>query len=177
MVRLFLTSNFKMKKQIKIQYIVFISLVLSIGLFSCNKDKKEAELALIYSYIDANNLDVDTLSSGLLFSASGFSTLETLESDYPTIGDTVKTIHKAYVLIDKNTIELFEETTLEEPGIYVYKEDPVIRGWEEAMGLLKKDASALVIVPSKLAYKGDRVGIIPPYSPLVFEIRILDIVH
>jgi len=168
-----------MQKQINIQYsrLAFPFLILLAVLFSCNKDKKEAELALIYSYIDENNIVVDTLSSGLLFSGSGFSTLETLESNYPVTGDTVKTIHKAYVLLDNKTLELFEETTLDEPGVYVYKEDPVIPGWEEAVGLLKKDASAFIIIPSKLAYKGDRVGIIPPYSPLVFEIRILDIVH
>ncbi len=168
-----------MRKQINIQtkLIVLISLFLSIVLFSCKKDKKEAELALIYSYIDENHIVVDTLLSGLLYSTSGFSTLETLDSNLPYKGDTIKTIHKAYVLIDKNTLELFEETSLEEPGVYVYKEDAVIPGWEEAIGLMRKDASALIIVPSKLAYKGDRVGIIPPYSPLVFEIRILDIAH
>lgn len=166
-----------MRKHINKHKLAFIFFVLSITLFSCNKDKKEAELALIYSYIDINNIIVDTLSSGLLFSGSDFSTLETLEANYPVTGDTVKTIHKAYVLLDNKTLEMFEETSLEEPGVYIYKEDPVIAGWEEAIGLLKKDASALIIVPSKLAYKGDRVGIIPPYSPLVFEIRILDIVH
>jgi len=146
-------------------------------MYSCNKDKQEVELALIYSYIDANNIIADTLPSGLLYSTSGFSTLETIEASLPKKGDIVKTIHKAYVLIDKNTLKLFEETTIDEPGIYVYKEDPVIPGWEEAIGLMKKGTSAFIIIPSKLAYKEDRVGIIPPYSPLVFEIRILDILN
>ena len=146
-------------------------------IYSCNKDKKEAELSIIYKYLDKNNIIADTLSSGMFFSSSGFSTLETLDSYLPQKGDTIKTIHKAYVLTEKSELKLFEETTIEEPGIYVYEEDPVLPGWEIAIGMLKKDESALIVIPSKLAYKSDRVGIIPPYSPLVFKIRILDIVH
>lgn len=155
-------------------FLLFLSLFF---LFSCNKDKKEAELAIIYKYLEQNAIIADTLSSGMFFSSSGFSTLESLDSNFPVKGDTIKTIHKAYVLTDKSKLELFEETTIDNPGVYVYKEDPVIPGWEIAIGMLKKDESALIIIPSKLAYKNDRVGIIPPYSPLVFKIRIFDIVH
>jgi len=155
--------------------IIFSILSIFVLFYSCNKDKKEAELAIIYKYLDKNSIVADTLSSGIFFSSSGFSTLETLDPYLPNKGDTVKTIHKAYVLTEKSELELFEETTLLDPGIYVFKEDPVILGWEIAIGMLKKGESALIIIPSKLAYKGDRVGIIPPYSPLVFKIRIVDI--
>ncbi len=157
----------------------FISLapIIIIFITSCNKDKKEAELAIISKYIETNNIIADTLSNGIYYAESGFSTLETLDSDYPQKGDTIKTIHKAYVLTEKSKLLLFEETTIDDPGVYVYKEDPIIKGWELTIGMMKKDASALVIIPSKLAYKNDRVGVIPPYSPLVFEVRILDIIH
>jgi len=147
-----------------------------LSLYSCNKDKKEAELALMFSYIEENNIIVDTLPSGLLFSETGFSTPETLESDYPIQGDTVVTVYKAYVLTKGNVTTLFDETTISDPGYYIYKEDPVIEGWEEAIGLMKKDFSAIVIIPSKLAYGNDQVGIIPPYSPLVFDIRVKNII-
>ncbi|MCF6365391.1 MAG: FKBP-type peptidyl-prolyl cis-trans isomerase [Bacteroidales bacterium] len=156
--------------------ILLIILTVSFSIYSCNKDKKEAELALMFSYIDENNIIVDTLPSGLLFSETGFSTPETLESDYPKQGDTVVTVYKAFVLTTGNITTLFDETTTSEPGYYVYKEDPVIEGWEEAIGLMKKDISATVVIPSKLAYGKDQVGIIPPYSPLVFEVRVKNII-
>lgn len=163
--------------QKKLNKLIIIVLILPIIIHSCNKDKKEAELAIISKYIEDNGIIADTLSNGIYYAESSFSTLETLNSNFPQEGDTVKTIHKAYVLTENSTLVLFEETTIEKSGIYVYKEDPVLKGWELSIGMMKKDASALIIVPSKLAYGKDRVGIIPPYSPLVFKIRILDIIH
>lgn len=163
-----------MFKRYKILFsLILITLVL---FFSCNKDKKEAELALIFSYIEDNGIIVDTLPSGLLYSETGFSTPETLESDFPKKGDTIITVYKAFVLTEGGITTLFDETTVTEPGYYIYKEDPVIPGWEEAIGLMKKDISALAIIPSNLAYGDEQVGIIPPYSPLVFEVRIKDII-
>jgi len=161
------------KKSKSLFFFVSISLFV---LFSCNKDKQESELALIFSYIEDNAISVDTLASGLLYSETGFSTPETLESGFPKLGDTIITVYKAFVLTKGGIITLFDEKTVDEPGIYVFKEDPVIPGWEEAIGLMKKDISALVIIPSDLAYGDEQVGIIPPYSPLVFEIRVKDII-
>ncbi len=159
--------------------LMLISSISLFVLFSCNKDKKEAELALIFSYIEDNGISVDTLDSGLLYSETGFSTPETLESGHPSKGDTIITVYKAFVLTEGTQggiITLFDEKTVDKPGYYVFKEDPVIPGWEEAIGRMKKDISALAIIPSDLAYGDEQVGIIPPYSPLVFEIRIKDII-
>ncbi len=156
--------------------LILIASVSIFTFFSCNKDKREAELALIFSYIEDNNISVDTSDTGLLYSETGFSTPETLESDFPAQGDTVITVYKAFVLTEGGITTLFDETTVDEPGKYIYREDPVIPGWEEAIGRMKKDISALVIIPSDLAYGDEQVGIIPPYSPLVFEIRIKDII-
>ncbi len=163
------------KKPILFQ-IYFVLIVATIVVtFSCNKDKKKEELALIYEYINKNNINAIETESGLNYALTGFSTPETLEGDFPNQGDIVITIYKGYVLDGPNNLILFKETTFEEPEYYIYQEDYVIEGFEEIIGLMKKGMTATAIVPSKLAYKGDRVGIIPPYSTLVFEIRILDI--
>lgn len=158
----------------KITFLLLISFV-AFALFSnCNKEKIENEQILLENFLAENNI-ADSLaeSSGLFCLKTGFSTPATLISGFPKKGDSVITVYKGYLLSDSKVI--FDETSFEDPGRYVYLEDPVISGWEEAMGLLKKDMSALLIIPSDLAYKGKQIGVIPPYSTLIFEVRIIDI--
>lgn len=59
----------------------------------------------------------------------------------------------------------------------------VIPGWNEAIKMMKKGTIATIILPSSLAY--DSTGVqnhqtgeyfIPPYSPLKFDIQLLDII-
>ncbi|MDR1974347.1 MAG: FKBP-type peptidyl-prolyl cis-trans isomerase [Bacteroidales bacterium] len=49
----------------------------------------------------------------------------------------------------------------------------VIPGFEEAIMMMKKGGRATVILPSSLAYGAQGNQVIPPYTPLVFEIEIL----
>jgi FKBP-type peptidyl-prolyl cis-trans isomerase FkpA len=54
----------------------------------------------------------------------------------------------------------------------------VIPGWEEGVQLLNKGAKATLVIPSKLAY-GERgaPNVIPPFSPIVFDVELVDIIH
>jgi len=53
----------------------------------------------------------------------------------------------------------------------------VIPGWDEGLMLLSKGSKAIFIIPSHLAY-GDRgMSIIGPFTPLAFEVELIDIVH
>jgi len=52
----------------------------------------------------------------------------------------------------------------------------VISGWDEGFALLKKGSKARLIIPSNLAYGEQGAGAaIPGYSPLVFEVELVDI--
>jgi FKBP-type peptidyl-prolyl cis-trans isomerase FkpA len=53
----------------------------------------------------------------------------------------------------------------------------VIMGWEEGLQLLNKGAKATFIIPSKLGYGEQGNQIIGPFSPLVFDIEVVDIIH
>lgn len=53
--------------------------------------------------------------------------------------------------------------------------DGVIKGWTEALQLMKTGSKWEVVVPSELAYGAKRSGRIPPNSTLIFEIELLSI--
>jgi len=53
----------------------------------------------------------------------------------------------------------------------------VIPGWDEGLQLLNKGAKATFIIPSNLAYGERGVSIIGPYTPLEFDLEVVDIIH
>lgn len=61
------------------------------------------------------------------------------------------------------------------PANIIIDEKGIIHGWYEGLQLLNKGASATFIVPSKLAYGKSGISIIAPYTPILFEITIIDV--
>ncbi len=58
---------------------------------------------------------------------------------------------------------------------YKHKVDRMIAGWEEGIEILKKGGSAAFLIPSAKAYGVTGQGMIPPNTPLIFVIEIVDI--
>jgi FKBP-type peptidyl-prolyl cis-trans isomerase len=63
---------------------------------------------------------------------------------------------------------------------YIHKNtDPtkrLIQGWEEGIEILRNGGSAAFLIPSAKAYGAEgRIPSIPPYSPLIFIIEVIDI--
>ncbi len=57
-----------------------------------------------------------------------------------------------------------------------FKLDSVISGWRLALQQMPKGAKWRIVIPSAQAYGADGAGdLIPPYTPLVFEISLLDV--
>jgi hypothetical protein len=53
----------------------------------------------------------------------------------------------------------------------------VIPGWEMAIKAMRKGQIAYVLIPADLAYGSEGFGdLVPPNSPLVFKIELIDIV-
>lgn len=52
----------------------------------------------------------------------------------------------------------------------------VIPGWTEGLCLLNKGAKARLFIPYNLAYGERGMGDIPPYSTLIFDIELLDVI-
>lgn len=58
-----------------------------------------------------------------------------------------------------------------------FKLDGVIEGWTEGLQLMKPGSKARFFIPPELAYGAGGTGSIPPYSVLVFDIQLLEIVE
>lgn len=53
----------------------------------------------------------------------------------------------------------------------------VIAGWDQGLQLLNKGAKATFVIPSNLGYGAQGAGPIAGYTPIVFEVEVIDIVH
>ena len=51
----------------------------------------------------------------------------------------------------------------------------LIAGWNTATLQMRKGDRKLVLIPSYLAYGAGSSGIVPPYTPLLFDMEILDV--
>ena len=59
-----------------------------------------------------------------------------------------------------------------------FRLDSVISGWSSALQQMPVGAKWRLVIPSALAYGADGAGeLIPPYTPLVFEIELLNTLH
>jgi FKBP-type peptidyl-prolyl cis-trans isomerase len=126
------------------------------------------ELILIASYIKENNIKSVARASGLIFVdvAKG-------RGAFPAGGKQV-TVHYSGSFLNG---EIFDSSyDRNEPFTFTLGVGEVIKGWDEGIALLKTGGKARLIIPSNLAYGEEGAGgIIPPYTPLVFDVELLNI--
>lgn len=134
------------------------------------KRKKEAaeNLAAGTAFLEANKAKegVKVLPSGLQYKVIKEGTGNT-----PTAKDRVKT-HYRGTLIDGT--EFDNSYTRKKPAEFAVT--GVIKGWTEALQLMKEGAKWELYIPANLAYGERGRPSIPPNSTLVFEIELLEIV-
>ena len=103
-----------------------------------------------------------------------------------TTGDTVQLNYAVSLLsgklFDTSIPELSKKSAIYnpqrpyEPIKVAVGTGAVMAGFEEAITLFPVGTKATIILPSKLA-NGDQGGALPPYTPLTFDIDILNVIH
>ena len=53
----------------------------------------------------------------------------------------------------------------------------MIKGWDEGMQLLSKGSNATLVIPSSLAYGDQGNQQIQPFTPLIFDVELVDVIH
>ena len=119
-------------------------------------------------YLSANkNKDgVVTLDSGLQYKV-----LKEGEGDSP-VGDSTVVVHYRGTLIDGTEFDSsYARGEPAELGL-----NRVIKGWQEALPLMKVGSKWQIVVPSKLGYGERGAGrVIGPHSTLLFDIELIEI--
>ncbi|WP_199118773.1 FKBP-type peptidyl-prolyl cis-trans isomerase [Pedobacter sp. ASV28] len=147
--------------------------------------KKNAEEGKIKSYIADNNLKVQTSASGLQYvvttpgSADKAVDGDTVSVNY-TGKFTKKGNDKKYKVFDTSDEKVAKEAKVHQPGRPYGPTKMVVGGtvpgFTEAIKLVGKGGKVTAIIPSKLGYGEQGGGPIGPYSPLVFDIEVIDII-
>ena len=143
---------------------------------------KKAEPVKIKKYIADNNLKVTQTASGLNYiitkQGSGIK---------PVPGDTV-VVNYTVKLTSGKVLETSVRAEAQKAKLPVNPMSPykpvrfaigvkgMIKGWDEGMQLLNKGATATLILPSDLAYGGQGYQQIQPFTPLVFDVELVDVV-
>ena len=62
-----------------------------------------------------------------------------------------------------------------EPFVFDIGQGQVIKGWDEGISYMHEGGEATLIIPSSLGYGSSGAGSIPPYSTLIFEVKLINI--
>jgi len=132
---------------------------------------KTAEAGQLANYLKANAPNAIKTDSGLYYVIEKDGT-----GPLPKAGDTIVAHYTGTLLNGKEFDSDNGKTFKFKLGVPSGQPGSVIAGWEQAFALLKKGTKARLIIPSKLAYGSRAMGgdKIPPYSPLVFEVEVVD---
>jgi peptidylprolyl isomerase len=91
----------------------------------------------------------------------------------PMNGKKVK-VHYTGMLLDGTKFD--SSVDRGEPFEFALGTQAVIEGWDLGIALMSQGGKGILIIPSKLAYKDRGAGeTIPPFSPLVFEVELVEI--
>ena len=131
--------------------------------------KEKGEGASIQKYLKDNNLTpTTTLPSGLIY-------IEKQAGKGPKAisGKKVKVQYTGKLL---NGTVFDSSVDKGQPYEFTLGQHAVIEGWDLGIALMNQGGKAILIIPSKLAYKDKGAGdVIPPFSPLVFDVELVEV--
>ena len=113
----------------------------------------------------------DSSSDDFMTTASGlqYRVISEGKGKYPRRKDTV-TVHYTGKLKDGTVFD----SSYKRGNPLKFKVTAVIKGWTEALLMMKSGSKWELIIPPNLAYGAKGVpGVIPPNSTLVFEVELL----
>lgn len=151
-----------------------IKLVDVLSLADYKQEQKEEEKAaqrqednLLNNYLQQENIKETATLSGLyiVYEKKGTGKL-------PISGKKL-TVHYSGYFVDGKLFDSSIERN--EPFTFTFGIGQVIAGWDEGLAKTPEGSKIRLIIPSSLAYGAKQRGIIPPYSPLIFDIEVLTV--
>lgn len=159
-----------MKKNFFYSILVFLTFWLLIALVSCDPSSKyeKQEKEAISNYLNTHPLDTFTLEkSGLYYRDELLGT-----GPSPAVGDT------ACVYYSGKFLDLTPFDTNIGSKLYKFAvgKGDVLQGFDEGTYYMKQGGKAQFIVPSSLAYGSQGYYIIGGYTPLLYEVELIQVI-
>lgn len=149
-----------------------------------NAELEAAEMQQLNEYLTTEGIDAAPTPSGLIFISKKEGTGKQAEA-----GQTVKVNYEGMLLdgtyFDTSIEEvaksngLYDERRTYEPFQFTLGQGQVIKGWDEGIAMMKVGGKARLIIPSNIAYGANPRpgGPIKPFSTLIFDVELVDIVE
>lgn len=118
-------------------------------------------------YLKKHNIKVKPTASGLYIIHTKRG-----KGPYPKPGETVVVQYTGFLL---NGTKFDSSIDRNKPFEFELGKHKVIAGWDEGIAKIRKGGSATLIIPSSLGYGPRNVGPIPPFSTLVFDVKVVNI--
>ncbi|MFA5814887.1 MAG: FKBP-type peptidyl-prolyl cis-trans isomerase [Bacteroidales bacterium] len=145
------------------KYCMLIVLTATLFFVGCESgDPYEKERLAIENYKQTHNITAEPLSSGLYYIETKAGT-----GASPAYGSKVRVKYKG-TFVDGSE---FDSGTFD----FLLGLGRVIAGWDEGIGYMKEGGKAILIIPSDLGYGPNGSGSIPGYTPLIFDVELIDI--
>ncbi|MCD4768674.1 MAG: FKBP-type peptidyl-prolyl cis-trans isomerase [Bacteroidales bacterium] len=151
--------------------ILLAGIIISlISLGSCKDDEidyEQIEREEIDYYLSKNNITTEPTASGLYY-------IELIEGTglRPVLSDTVDVLYTGMFL--NGTV--FDSNIGGKLLNFPLGERFVIDGWDEGLSYMNEGGRAMLIIPSSLGYGDTGNGSIPGYTPLVFEVQLVNVI-
>jgi len=133
-------------------------------------DFGDYEKVVLKQFISSEKPGISPLPSGIFY-----INLRPGKGKKVEVGDTLTINYEGRFLNGK----FFDSTVKRhQPFQFVYgTEWQVIKGLEEAIGMMREGERSLFILPSELGFgnTGSSTGVIPPFTSLIFEVEILKV--
>ena len=128
------------------------------------KENAEKEKPALEKYLADNKITVKPTASGIYYSE-----IKKGSGPNPAPTDIVK-VHYTGKFLDGKVFD----SSVERGEPIEFPLNQVIPGWTEGLQLMKKGGKAFLIIPSAMAYGPQGRQGIPPFSPLAFEVELID---
>lgn len=125
--------------------------------------KAAKELA---DFMKKNKIEAEPTETGLLYVMTSEG-----NGEKPEVGKPVK-VHYTGKLLNGKVFDSSVERG--EPIMFDLGVGRVIPGWDEGIQLMSKGEKGVLYIPYYLAYGERDMGIIPPFSNLMFEVELVD---
>lgn len=119
------------------------------------------------NYLRENQIEAQQATAGIYYQVAREG-----NGEHPQSGDYVKIHYTGKLLNGK----VFDQSEADKPIVFQLGRRQVISGWEIGIPLFREGGKGTLYLPAQVAYGKRGAGkAIPPNSPLIFEVEVVDI--